>query len=274
MAVNFPNSPSNGDQVTFENVTYTYNATKGVWQSTAAAANAYSRFLVSGQPQIVAGSANAVFTLVSGTGITLTSNNVTDSLTISSGNQDAYLQVANLQPQLDKYLQVANSTSFATTSSLDAYLQVANANFVAQATLDGYLQVANSTSFATTTQLDAYLQVANSTTFATTTQLDAYLQVANSTSFATTSQLDAYLQVANSASLGSGNTNLTQSDSPPGGPSVGDLWFDTSDPRLYVYYSDGSSNQWVQTNPAGSGGSSSSSASTGTIIALNYFFGG
>lgn len=238
MAVNFPNSPSNGDQVTFENVTYTYNATKGVWQSTAAAANAYSRFLVSGQPQIVAGSANAVFTLVSGTGITLTSNNVTDSLTISSGNQDAYLQVANLQPQLDKYLQVANSTSFATTSSLDAYLQVANANFVTQATLDGYLQVANSTSFATTTQLDAYLQVANS------------------------------------ASLGSGNTSLTQSDSPPGGPSVGDLWFDTSDPRLYVYYSDGSSNQWVQTNPAGSGGSSSSSASTGTIIALNYFFGG
>jgi hypothetical protein len=240
MAVNFPNSPSNGDQVTFENVTYTYNATKGVWQSTTAAANAYSRFLVSGQPQIVAGSANAVFTLVSGTGITLTSNNVTDSLTISSGNQDAYLQVANLQPQLDKYLQVANSTSFATT-----------------------------------TQLDAYLQVANSTTFATTTQLDAYLQVANSTSFATTSQLDAYLQVANSASLGSGNTSLTQSDAPPGSPSVGDLWFDTSDPKLYVYYSDGSSNQWVQTNPAGSGGSSSSSsASTGTIIALNYFFGG
>lgn len=224
MAVNFPNSPSNGDQVTFENVTYTYNATKGVWQSTTAAANAYSRFLVSGQPQIVAGSANAVFTLVSGTGITLTSNNVTDSLTISSGNQDAYLQVANLQPQLDKYLQVANSTSFATTSSLDAYLQVANANFVTQATLDGYLQVANSLSFG----------------------------------------------------VGTGNTSLTQSDAPPGSPSVGDLWFDTSDPKLYVYYSDGSSNQWVQTNPAGSGGSSSSSssASTGTIIALNYFFGG
>lgn len=240
MAVNFPNSPSGGDQVTFEGVTYTYNATKGVWQSTSAAANAYSRFLVSGQPQLVAGSANAVFTVASGTGITLTANNTTDTLTISSGNQDAYLQVANLQPQLDKYLQVANSTSFATTSSLDAYLQVAN-----------------------------------STSFATTTQLDAYLQVANSTSFATTSQLDAYLQVANSASLGSGNTNLTQSDSPPGSPSVGDLWFDTSDPRLYVYYSDGSSNQWVQTNPSSSGGSSSSSsASTGTIIALNYFFGG
>ena len=222
MAVNFPNSPSGGDQVTFGGVTYTYNSTKGVWQSTSAAANAYSRFIVSGQPQLVAGSGNAVFTVASGTGITLTANNTTDTLTISSGNQDAYLQVANLQPQLDKYLQVANSTSFATTSSLDAYLQVAN-----------------------------------------------------STSFATTSQLDAYLQVANSSSLGTGNTSLTQSDSPPGSPSVGDLWFDTSDPKLYVYYADGSSNQWVQTNPAGSSsGSSSSGASTASIIALNIFFGG
>jgi len=240
MAVNFPNSPSNGDQVTFENVTYTYNATKGVWQSTTAAANAYSRFLVSGQPQIVAGSANAVFTLVSGTGITLTSNNVTDSLTISSGNQDAYLQVANLQPQLDKYLQVANSTVFATTSSLSAYLQVANATPLIQDKVDKYLQVSNAN-------------------FVTQATLDGYLQVANSLSFGT----------------GTGNTSLTQSDAPPGSPAVGDLWFDTSDPKLYVYYSDGSSNQWVQTNPAGSGGSSSSSsASTGTIIALNYFFGG
>jgi hypothetical protein len=240
MAVNFPSSPSGGDQVTFEGVTYTYNATKGVWQSTSAAANAYSRFFV-GSSQLVAGSANAVFTVAAGSGISLDghANNDTLTITATGGDTDQYLQVANLQPQLDKYLQVANSTSFATTSSLDAYLQVAN-----------------------------------STTFATTTQLDAYLQVANSTSFATTSQLDAYLQVANSASLGSGNTNLTQSDSPPGGPSVGDLWFDTSDPRLYVYYSDGSSNQWVQTNPSSSGGSSSSSASTGTIIALNYFFGG
>ena len=181
MAVNFPNSPSNGDQVTFENVTYTYNATKGVWQSTTAAANAYSRFLVSGQPQIVAGSANAVFTLVSGTGITLTSNNVTDSLTISSGNQDAYLQVANLQPQLDKYLQVANSTVFATTSSLSAYLQVANATPLIQDKVDKYLQVSNAN-------------------FVTQATLDGYLQVANSLSFGT----------------GTGNTSLTQSDAPPG----------------------------------------------------------
>ena len=166
MAINFPNSPSDGDQVTYSGVTYTYNATKGVWTSSTSLLNDYLE-VANLQPQL-----------------------------------DGYLQVANSTSfattgSLDGYLQVANSLSFASTSSLDAYLQVANANFVTQSTLDGYLQVANSTSFATTSSLDAYLQVANSTSFASTSSLDAYLQVANSTSFASTSDLDAYLQVAN-----------------------------------------------------------------------------
>jgi len=159
MAVTFPNSPSDGDQVTFAGVTYTYYATKGVWQS-------------------------------------------------STASFDGYLQVANLQPQLDNYLQVANSTSFATTSSLDAYLQVANSlTFATTSQLDGYLQVANSTGFASSTDLDAYLQVANSTSFATTSQLDGYLQVANSTGFASSTDLDAYLQVANVSSYGYATTS-------------------------------------------------------------------
>ena len=141
MAINFPNSPSDGDQVTYSGVTYTYNATKGVWTSSTSLLN-------------------------------------------------DYLEVANLQPQLDRYLQVANSTSFATTGSLD-----------------GYLQVANSLSFATTSSLDAYLQVANAN-FVTQSTLDGYLQVANSTSFASTSSLDAYLQVANVASYAFANEKV------------------------------------------------------------------
>jgi len=34
MALNFPNSPSNGNTTTLNNVTYTYNSTKGVWETT------------------------------------------------------------------------------------------------------------------------------------------------------------------------------------------------------------------------------------------------
>ena len=37
----------------------------------------------------------------------------------------------------------------------------------------------------------------------------------------------------------------TASDTPPSNPDEGDLWFDTSDLNLYVYYTDNDSSQWV-----------------------------
>ena len=50
---------------------------------------------------------------------------------------------------------------------------------------------------------------------------------------------------------GSGGASVTSSDSPPVSPSAGDLWFDTEDLIMYVYYNDGSSSQWVKSNPSG-----------------------
>ena len=40
-------------------------------------------------------------------------------------------------------------------------------------------------------------------------------------------------------------------DTPPGGPSDGDLWFDSSLGELRVYYTDNDSSQWVSVNNAG-----------------------
>jgi len=54
---------------------------------------------------------------------------------------------------------------------------------------------------------------------------------------------------------------VTISDTPPSNPGVGDLWFDSSVAKTYIYYNDGSSNQWVQMNP--SGGSDGADAATG-----------
>ena len=51
---------------------------------------------------------------------------------------------------------------------------------------------------------------------------------------------------------GGGGASVTVSDSAPGSPSNGDLWFKSDVGELYVYYTDGSSNQWVES----SGGSS------------------
>ena len=41
------------------------------------------------------------------------------------------------------------------------------------------------------------------------------------------------------------------SDAAPATPVHGQLWWDSSTGNLYVYYMDGTSNQWVQVNTAG-----------------------
>ena len=56
------------------------------------------------------------------------------------------------------------------------------------------------------------------------------------------------------------------SDTAPGSPSNGDLWFDTTELVPYIYYADGTSSQWVEFYPA-SGSSGGSSVTTYANIA-------
>ena len=63
---------------------------------------------------------------------------------------------------------------------------------------------------------------------------------------------------------GSGGASVTVSETAPSSPSIGDLWFDPSVLKTFVYYNDGTANQWVQSNPTGgssSGGGASVSIS-------------
>ncbi len=48
------------------------------------------------------------------------------------------------------------------------------------------------------------------------------------------------------------SSSVTVGETPPASPEVGDLWWDSSDDsgRLYVWYVDGDSGQWVETSPA------------------------
>ena len=48
---------------------------------------------------------------------------------------------------------------------------------------------------------------------------------------------------------GSGNTNVTISDTAPGSPSAGDLWWESDKGRLKIYYNDTDSFQWVDASP-------------------------
>ena len=57
-----------------------------------------------------------------------------------------------------------------------------------------------------------------------------------------------------------GGSNVHVSPTPPSSPEVGDLWWNSDDTsnRLYVYYFDGDSSQWVEASPQGGGGGDSS----------------
>ena len=53
-----------------------------------------------------------------------------------------------------------------------------------------------------------------------------------------------------------GGANVSSGDNPPADANPGDLWFDTSNGIMYVYYFDGTSAQWVDVRPGGGGGGS------------------
>jgi len=76
----------------------------------------------------------------------------------------------------------------------------------------------------------------------------------------TTAQYDAtagigtiFFHAVTTGGGGGGGASVTVSDSAPSSPSNGDLWFKSDVGELYVYYTDGSSNQWVEASGGASG---------------------
>lgn len=64
-----------------------------------------------------------------------------------------------------------------------------------------------------------------------------------------------------------GGTNVSISDNSPVNPVNGDMWWDSSDGVLKIYYNDGTSLQWVDAVPQGGGGGSGySDASVATYL--------
>ena len=64
-----------------------------------------------------------------------------------------------------------------------------------------------------------------------------------------------------------GGANVTTSDTPPTSPSDGDLWWDSQNGRLLVYYEDANSSQWVDASGRGVNNSSGSSG----LFTTNYW---
>jgi hypothetical protein len=60
--------------------------------------------------------------------------------------------------------------------------------------------------------------------------------------------------------------NVSVGQAPPGSPQLGDLWWNTLDANLFIYYVDGSSAQWVEATTGANGGNYGGSGSGITLL--------
>jgi hypothetical protein len=80
----------------------------------------------------------------------------------------------------------------------------------------------------------------------------------------TYSSSKGYWTAAASGGAGGGGASVTTDDTAPSSPSDGDLWYDTHDGGMFVYYEDTDSAQWVEViGSAGAAGADGADGATG-----------
>ena len=60
-------------------------------------------------------------------------------------------------------------------------------------------------------------------------------------------------------------TTVAVSDTAPTTPTDGDMWFDSSDLKLYIRYNDGATSQWIIAAPAGPAGADGAAGAAGSV---------
>jgi hypothetical protein len=87
----------------------------------------------------------------------------------------------------------------------------------------------------------------------------------------TYSSSKGYWTAAASGGGGGGGASVTTDDTAPSSPSDGDLWWDSDGGKMYVYYEDADSSQWVSVSVPGSTGPAGAAATPTAYTNLAAF---
>jgi len=130
------------------------------------------------------------------------------------------------------FANTVNTFSFAARANANAAAIHANAAF-------NFANTVNTFAFAARANANAAAIHANASfEFANTSNIRIYAAYAHA---------NAAFATANTG--GGGGSSVTTSDTSPGTPADGDLWWNSDIGKMFVYYEDGDSNQWVEVSP-------------------------
>ena len=251
MAIQFPVGAEVGREFSSAGVTWKYDGEKWVSQTTAT-------------------EGDSVFRYQNGTWTPKLQFSVPGSY-VSTGQSGSWTRIGNQVILLGN--SQPNTSALAGASGV---LQIGDlpypcADTVSGTALDGYGYVSYMSNFTGLTEMPSAV-INTSTqliTFPTqddsnviTTNFDgnfnlryAVIYITDDTTFVPGTGATATVDEKAGGSGGSeGGANVSTGPTPPTSPSNGDLWYDDTDTmRLYIYFDDGNSSQWVDASPASDG---------------------
>ena len=195
--------------------------------------------------------------ITAGSGLTLGSGTLSADVTSVAGRTGAVTlgisDVASLQTSLDAKAPLASPT-FTGTVTLPSGTSIGSVT----STELGYLSGVTS---SIQTQISAKLSTSATTYVQQSGTTGAAYLPAGSTAQRPGTPAAGYIRYNSSTGkfegYGSAWGNIgggaAIGDTPPSNPGAGDLWWNSADGRMYVYYTDANSSQWVDLSAGGAG---------------------
>jgi len=144
MALNFPDSPSNGQTYTDGDLSYTWNGT--VWKRNSSGSsgsqNLFSTIAVSGQSNVVADSSTDTVTFAAGSNMTISTNSGSDTITFAAGTTSHTHDAPAIEvtQRTNDYTTTSTSYQTAITRAIDPTTSGSTLLIVGGGLMAGYRQ--------------------------------------------------------------------------------------------------------------------------------------